>query len=110
MDDIGAGRMQLMEYILVERDQFDDLKMRGGATAEHLLRAIAEWDAAGHCINCKDAPLPAPEAFIVISSGSEIYAAGICARCADAENLPALAREHVRRAYPSMQIVKQGSA
>src|SRR5215472_4103787 len=84
MDDIGAGRMQLMEYILVERDQFDDLKMRGGATAEHLLRAIAEWDAAGHCINCKDAPLPAPEAFIVISSGSEIYAAGICARCADA--------------------------
>jgi|SRR5262249_23741753 len=100
--------MELMEYALVGRDQLDDLTVvaaRGSATAKRLLRAITGWGAEGQCINCKAAPLP--EAFIVVLSDSKTSTAGICARCAeDTDKLTALAREHVRRAYPSMQTVK----
>jgi hypothetical protein len=106
--------LELMEYALVARDQVDDLTMvaaRGSATAKRVLRAITEWDAEGQCINCKATPLPAPEAFIVILSDSETFTAGVCQRCAeDTDKLTARAWAHVRRAYPSMQTVKPGTA
>ena len=102
-------------YVVIERDRLDDLAALAADddASARVLEAISEWDtAAGRCINCKAAPLPLPEAFIVVLKDNDIKGndktliAGICERCGtDKSNLMALARAHMKRAYPTMQIL-----
>jgi len=107
-------KWQAMEWVAIGRHQLDELAAQaagGNQKAQRLARAISEWDAEGRCINCK-AALPQPEAFIVVlQDNDKTWGAGICARCgSDESKISELAREHVRRAYPSMRTVTPGTA
>jgi len=107
-------KWEAMEWIAIARDQLDELAAQaadGNLKAQRLTQAIKNWDAEGRCINCK-ALLPQPAAFVVVlQDDGKTWGAGICARCGtNASKILELARKHVRRAYPSMQIVKPGSA
>ena len=81
-----------------------------------VLKAIVEWDGtAARCINCKMAPLPQPEAFIVIlKDDGETWAAGLCERCcAEHEGqLVELAHEHLHRLHssPTRMVTPGGTA
>ena len=106
---------QNLEYAIISRDRLEDLAALaadGDTKALRLHKAINEWDVEAPCINCKARPLPQPEGFVlVLKDDGTTWGAGICQRCAaDESKLVELAREHLRRAYPSMRIVKPGSA
>jgi hypothetical protein len=92
--------MRALHYVVILRDQLDRLAAlarSSDAPAQQALCAITNWDAEGRCINCKAAPLPLPEAFIlVLQDDDKTWGAGICLSCAaDESKLVELAREHV---------------
>jgi hypothetical protein len=110
-------KWQHLHYVVISRDRIDELAANaagGDARATRVLKAIIEWDGgAARCINCKAAPLAQPQAFIItLKDDGEILGAGLCERCcaAHADKLVQLAQKHLRRTYPSMRIVKPGTA
>jgi len=104
-----------LEYAVIARDRLDDLAALardGDVKAQRLQQAVTEWDVEAPCINCKVRPLPQPTAFVlVLKDDGTTWGCGICERCGtDESKIRKVAREHLRRAYPTMRIVEPGTA
>jgi len=111
----GMTEWENLEYAVIARDRLDDLAALardGDVKAQRLQQAITEWDVEAPCINCKVRPLPQPTAFVlVLKDDGTTWGCGICERCGtDESKIRKVAREHLRRAYPTMRIVEPGTA